>query len=201
MAVFYWTETNPDTEDGEDIKIYELASTSRITISSPAKVTSSPVEDGSSIVDNYYLDNKTATFSGVITNINVSRVGATNLPTDQWITDVRALRQSKKLLTVFADTEVIQNCLITRFDLEKTKDQGLTGWLCNMSFKEVDISERAKIVEIKKPKAPVKDEVAPKSRGSSSSVKEVELTETNFGGVLTNARSFFTGGTPDGTTN
>lgn len=187
MAVFYWTETNPDTEDGSEIKIFELDSTSRIRISAPARVTSSPVEDGSSIVDNYYLDNKTATFSGVITNISVNRVGATNLPTDQWISDIRALRESKRLVTVFADTEVIPNCLITRFDLDKSKDQGLTGWLCSLEFKEVDISERARIVEIKKPKEPVKDDVAPLSKGSSSSTKEVELSTTITGGILNNA--------------
>jgi hypothetical protein len=170
MTAFYFYDPN---QEGE-VKIYELSSTSTISISSPAVVTKSPVEDGSSIVDNYFIDNTTASFSGIITQIRVA--GQTeNTNVTQWIGDIRALRKSKVLLTLVAHTEVVLNCLITKFDLDKNKDQGLTGWKCSMDFQEVDISERARIVEIKKPKEEVKDEVPNKARSSSSSTKNVAL--------------------------
>lgn len=214
MSVFYFTAprrvsntnnllSSNTNNTSNTTRIYELSCTTNISIRSPAKVTSSPVEDGSSIVDNYYLDNKVGTFTGIITNIrlfsgiipeikNLFGIGAGNtldqgtvLEPDQWIRAITNLRNEKVLLTLHADTESIPNCLITEFDLDKTKDEGLSGWKCNMTFQEVDISERARIVEIPEPKQEVKDEVAPKSNVSSSSSKdaEEELTRTisNFG--------------------
>ena len=97
MPVFYFQETKPDTNDlFEKIKVYELSCTTNIAIKSPAVVTKSPVEDGTSIVDNYYLDNKTATFSGIITDIRVSGFDVENVPVLQWIGEISALRKSKK---------------------------------------------------------------------------------------------------------
>ena len=174
MPVFYFQETKPDTNDlFEKIKVYELSCTTNIAIKSPAVVTKSPVEDGTSIVDNYYLDNKTATFSGIITDIRVSGFDVENVPVLQWIGEISALRKSKKLLTLFADTEIIPNCVITTFDLDKSVDEGLSGWKCNLTFQEVDISERAKLVTIKQPKVEVKDDVNSKVNGGSSSTKAV----------------------------
>jgi hypothetical protein len=50
----------------------------------------------------------------------------------------------------------------------------LSGWRCNLSFQEVDVSERAKLVEIKEPKPEVKDDVTDQVNGSSSSTKKVQ---------------------------
>ena len=182
MAVFYFTETKQDNISiYEPIKVYELSCTTGISISSPAVVTKSPVEDGSSMIDHFYLDNKTATFTGIITDIRVSGFDVQNTPVYQWIGEIKSLRSSKKLVTLFADTEVIPNCLITAFDLDKTVEDGLSGWKCNLSFQEVDISERAKLVEIKEPKPEVKDDVGEESKGSSNSVKKVgDELETSF---------------------
>ena len=175
MAVFYFTETKSNSINlYEEVKVYELSCTTNISISSPAVVTKSPVEDGTSIIDNYYVDNRTATFSGIITDIRVSGFDVQNTPVYQWIGEIKSLRNSKKLITLFADTEVIPNCVITTFDLDKNVEQGLSGWRCNLSFQEVDISERAKLVEIKEPKPEVKDDVTNKVNGSSTSTKQVD---------------------------
>ena len=171
MSAFYFY----DPKEGDtNFKIYELSSTTDITIKSPAVVTKSPVEDGGSIVDNYFIDNKTATFSGIITQIRVSGQEE-RTDVESWILGIEQLRASKKLLTLVAHKQVILNCLITQFDLSKNKDQGLTGWKCNMEFQEVDISERARIVEIKEPKEEVKDDVTALSKSSSQTSKEVAL--------------------------
>lgn len=175
MSEFYFY--NPK-EKGEPV-VYQLSCTTDITITSPAVATKSPVEDGSSLVDNYFIDNKTASYSGLITQIKV--IGQEErTDTAIWINSIHTLRASKKLLTLVAHTEILQNCLITQFTLSKNKEQGLTGWKCEIEFQEVDISERAKLVEIKEPKVEVKDEVANKSKSSSSPTKDVAL-ETSFG--------------------
>ena len=57
MSVFYFTDPLVVDASGAPI-IYELSCTRDITITSPARVTSSAVEDGSSIVDNFYLVQK-----------------------------------------------------------------------------------------------------------------------------------------------
>jgi len=173
MAKFYFKEAKADSSSSNSIKIYELSCTTDINIKHPAVATKHAVEDGTSIVDNYYLDNRTATFAGIITDIRVNSADAQNTPVFQWIGEISALRKSKVLLTLVADTEVISNCIITEFDLSKTKEEGSSGWKCNLSFQEIDISERAKIISIKKPKPEVKDEVTGKSTGGGSSTEQV----------------------------
>ncbi len=181
MSVFYFTETKPNEDNlFEATKVYELSCTTSISIRSSARVTSSPVEDGTSIVDNYYLENRDAEFNGLITNIRVS--GIDHIPVAQWISELNELRASKKLLTLVADTEVIPNCVITSFSLDKNKDQGLSGWRCNLAFKEVTISERARLVEVKKPKPAEKDKVGGKSKNGNTTSEQVDnsLATTSF---------------------
>lgn len=175
MTSFYFYDPS---SQGNPI-IYELSSTTDISIKTPAVATKSPVEDGSSLVDNYFIDNKIATFSGIITQLRVAgQEGRTNV--SEWIASIESLRASKKLLTLVAHTELVQNCLITQFSLDKNKGEGLTGWRCELEFQEIDISERARIVEVKTPKEEVKNEVTPKSKVSGSSTKDVALG-TSFG--------------------
>lgn len=192
MSVFYFTDPKKLTGDGTPL-VYELSCTTDISISSPASVTSSPVEDGSSITDNFYLSNRTASFSGIITNIRVAGMEATEVGV--WLQSIKALRESKVLLTVVADTEVLQNCIITNLNISKTKEQGLSGWKANLSFQEVTISERARLVEIKEPKPAEKDQVEGKKSSSSSSVKQVgsEVAGTVTTDVIKGIYGFATG--------
>ena len=45
-----------------------------------------------------------------------------------------------------------------------------------MTFEEVDISERVRLVEVKEPRVEVKDKTESKANGSSSSTKQVLST-------------------------
>lgn len=174
MSVFYFTTSSGD--------VYELSSTSRIQVREPAVVTRSPVESGKSIVDNYYLDNRVITFDGIITDVKVTTQDQSRTrPVDQWIQEIRQLRLNKERVTVHVHSlELIPNCVITGFDIDKDRTQGLTGWSCTLSFQEVEISERARLVDIPEAQQQVKDVTDPKAKGSSSSTKEVpdELATT-----------------------
>jgi hypothetical protein len=174
MSKFYFT--TPDDRE------YELSSTSSIKVSEAAVITKSPVESGKSIVDNYYLDNKIITFSGVITNVSVSSQPA-NRKRDvgRWIDEIRILRLQKALLVVHYDSfQIVRNCVITMFDITKTKEEGASGWRCDMTFQEVEISERARLVSVPEAKVEVKNETDPLNEASSSNKVQVgdELSTT-----------------------
>ena len=190
MAKFYFKEAKADSSSSNGVKIYELSCTTDISIKHPAVATKHAVEDGTSIVDNYYLDNRTAIFSGIITDIRVNSADAQNTPVFQWLGEISALRKNKVLLTLVADTEVIPNCVITEFDLAKSKEQGSSGWKCNLTFQEIDVSERAKLISIKEPKPEVKDEVSSKSSGSGNPTEQVpEALQESLLGQIQNIGS------------
>lgn len=190
MSIFYFT--TPDNRE------YELSCTTNVTVNQPAVITKSPVESGKSIIDNYYLDNTTISFSGVITNVTVMGQDANRKrDVDTWISDIETIRRSKDLLVVHYDTnKIVTNCVITRFDISKTKDQGKSGWQCTLVFQEVDISERARLTTVPEAKKEVKDATDPKSKTSSNNKKEVAtpLATTVSGDLIAAGVGLFTGG-------
>ncbi len=192
MSVFYFT----DQEDN----FYELSSTTDITVSEPARATTSPVESGKSITDNFVIEPRIISFSGIITNIKViGQDDSRRKDVDQWIEDIRQLRLSKQLLNVHVDSlNIIPNCLMVSFDINKNKSHGLSGWGCSFRMQEILISDRARIVEIPEPKESVSDDLSSKKNSGNQTTKEVgeeELTRT-----ITNYNAY-TQGEVDGDTN
>lgn len=170
----------PDPNNSNALKVLSLSSTTSIKISEPANVTSYPVEDGSSVVDNYVVDNRVVTFDGIITNVSITSLAGDQLPTDDWIAEMRNIRSRKQLVTVHVSgVDLVPNCVVTNFQLNKTKSEGITGWKCSLSMKEVDISERIRVVSVKKPIKEVEDEVAAKQKVAGSSTKEVNLATSS----------------------
>lgn len=191
MSVFYFT----DQEDN----FYELSSTTDITVSEPARATTSPVESGKSITDNFVIEPRIISFSGIITNIKV--IGQDDYrrkDVDQWIEDIRQLRISKQLLNVHVDSlNIIPNCLMVSFDISKNKSHGLSGWGCSFRMQEILISDRARIVEIPQPKESVSDDLSGKKNSGNQTTKEVgeeELTRT-----ITNYNAYTQGEVDDDT--
>lgn len=190
MSKFYFT--TPDDRE------FELSSTTRVSVKKSAIITKSPVESGKSIIDNYYLDNTIITFSGVITNVTVFGQDEKRVrEVSSWIDDIEVIRRAKDLLTVhYDDLQVVPNCVITQFDIDKTKEQGNSGWSCTLVFQEIDISERARLVAIPEAKQEVKDATDPKSKTSSNDKKEVpeQLATTISSDAIASGFNFFLGG-------
>lgn len=175
MSLFYFTD--------KEGNYYELSSTTRIHVSEMARATTNPVEAGKAITDNYIIEPRTITFSGVITNIRV--IGQQEdraKPVDQWINDIRQLRIKKELIDVYIDTlDIIKGCLITSFDIDKSKEQGSSGWNCSFVMQEILVSDRARLVDIAEPKPEVKDDVQDKSNSGNQATVEVGLVEVDTG--------------------
>lgn len=119
-------------------------------VTESAKVTSNPVEDGSNIADHYYLENTTATFSGVITPFNYGSSGVDEDP-DEFVRAVQALKSSKVPFDLYLSTDLqpITNCLITSFSYKRTQKEGLS-LLIDMTVEQVDIVEAAAETTISK---------------------------------------------------
>ena len=180
MSVFYFTDKQGN--------YYELSATTRVSVTEPSRATTNPVESGKAITDNYVIEPRVITFSGVITNLTVigqdiSRVKSV----DQWLNDIRQIRLNKEFVNVYVeDLNVIQNCLITSFDIDKTKEHGLSGWGCSFSMQEILVSDRARQVDFPTPKESVKDDVSSKRNSGNQTTEGVdeELAETLSSGLI-----------------
>ena len=156
----------------DDDTVYSMSATTKVSISESATTTDSAVETTDTITDNVILQNRVIQMDGIISNINSSK--ETTLSTDQWISQIRQYRKSKGLYVVQVhDLEFIPNCTITGMQISKTKKEGNTAWLCSLSFKEIRVSVRAKLVDIPEPFADLKDNVNPKKDNGDSSTKDV----------------------------
>lgn len=187
MSLFYFMD--------KEGNYYELSSTTSISVSENARTTTNPVESGKAITDNYIIEPRIITFSGIITNIKV--IGQQEdraKPVDQWINDIRQLRIKKGLIDVYIDTlDIIRDCLITSFDIDKSKEQGNSGWNCSFVMQEILVSDRARLVDMAEPKPEVKDDVQGKSNSGNQTTTEVGLVEV--GTTMTNVVERL-GGTP-----
>ncbi len=199
MSVFYFTD--------QEGNFYELSSTTQVSVTEPARATSSPVESGKSITDNFVIEPRVISFTGIITNIKViGQDPSRRKDVDQWIEDIRQLRLSKQLLNVHVDSlNIIPNCLMVTFDLNKDKSHGLSGWGCSFRMKEILISDRARLVEIPEPKPSVKNDVTSKKNSGNQTTKVVEgavleRTIQNYNAHLGNTPQEG-GGVVDGDTN
>lgn len=180
MSVFYFTDSSGN--------YYELSSTTRVSVSEPSRTTTNPVESGKAVTDNYVIEPRIITFSGVITNITVIGQDTNRVrPVDQWLDDIRKIRLKKDFVNVYIeDLNIIPNCLITSFDIDKTKEHGLSGWGCSFSMQEILVSDRARLVDFPTPKDSVKEDVSKKRNSGNQTtegldnLEEVSLTITNL---------------------
>ena len=179
MSVFYFTD--------KEGNYYEMSSTMHVSLSESGRATTNPVESGKAITDNFVMEPRIITFSGLITNIKVIGQQEDRVKdVDQWINDIRTLRISKELVSVYVhDLNVIPNCLITTFDIDKNKSHGLSGWGCNMVFQEILISQRASQIDFPEAKPSVSDDVSSKRNSGNQTTSTVnESLVLSSGAIL-----------------
>lgn len=130
-----------------------LDSVSNVTYNATGNPTQSPVESGKSIVDNYILQPRTASFSGIIADTKVNKENP--LSVVEYTIAVETLMALKEPFTFYCDDLLmpnIQNCLITNFSLSRDQSIGI-GVSVDISVQEVLIIERAKPTTISAKKA------------------------------------------------
>lgn len=174
----------------DNLDAYELSATTDISVSKQQTVTSRRVESGKSVADNAYTENTIISFDGIITNIkNKSNV----VNTDQFINEVDQIIEDKILIDVVSENQVYPKCLINNFELKKSHVEGKGGWKVSLSFKQVEFTNRAKLVEVPEAQPNLKPDVDPTSKTSNNTVQseDKEVYETFFGTVAGGAAKMF----------
>lgn len=182
-------------QDSSSDESFFLNCTTDVAITRNAIVTLNKVESGKTITDNHRLDNAVVRFDGIITDVVTPSIKT--ISSDTWIRQVEALRESTppKLLVVTVGTEVVKNCLITALEISKSYLEGKQSWKVSMTFQEVDVVNKASLVEVKAPAPQQKNDVAKKSRKSGSPTGKLgqAVTLTVGADALSGAYNFLTG--------
>ncbi len=125
-----------------------LDAVSNVTYNVTGNPTQSPVESGKSIVDNYIIQPRTASFTGIIADTKVNKEDSISV--QEYIEAVEKLVELKEPFTFYCDDLLmpnIQNCLISNFSLSRDQDIGI-GVAVAVTVQEVLIIERAKPTSI-----------------------------------------------------
>ncbi|WP_139708248.1 phage baseplate protein [Aeromonas allosaccharophila] len=128
----------------EPAKQIFLDAVTDVSITATANPTQSPVENGKSLVDNYILQPRTASFTGIISDTKVNKEEGVGV--QDYIDEVNKLIQTKEPFVFFADEALLphlDNVLITSFSLSRDQNIGI-GVRVDISVQEVLIIERAK---------------------------------------------------------
>lgn len=198
------------------VEYYELSVTTDVIINYAGNPTQHPVEDGTVITDQIQNQNVSLSFQGLITDIkNVTLGPIITRPqgqNQQLVTQAQRsvadnleglvrIRNSRSLVTVYYDFRQppLENCAFTSLNFERDAGTG-TSYRASISFQQVQLSERAKLVTQPTPQPEVEDQVEGKTNSSSNSTEEVEVKElqetlllSSFGTIVNQ----FAGGTND----
>lgn len=137
------------------IGILELTSTTEINVNETSNVTKHPLEDGSEISDHIVNNNRSISFSGLISDVRRLSGGDENVTSDgtpanaskdvrEYYDLLQKLRDSKERFSVIWDIRfpTATDCLITSVNLVRNKDTG-TGYNISLAFEQVRVVKRA----------------------------------------------------------
>lgn len=137
------------------IGILELTSTTEINVNETSNVTKHPLEDGSEISDHLVNNNRSISFSGLISDIRRLSGGDDKDTSDgttayksrnvrEYYDLLQKLRDSKKRFSVIWDIRfpIATDCVITSVGLVRNKDTG-TGYNISLAFEQVRVVKRA----------------------------------------------------------
>lgn len=176
----------------QDDTFYELTVTETITFSQSASPTSHPVESGVTISDHINIENKTVDFSGIISDIKNTNIGIISVKNnsdglllttgqkgveDNFI-GLNKLFESGEYFSLYFDDRFtpIEFCIFTSLVFDRDKETG-QGYRVQMSFQQIQISERA--IEVNEPSfdSSVKNQASKKTNGSNNNTEQVKISE------------------------
>lgn len=164
--------------------IYELDSTTEISLSLSGKTTDFPLESGESVSDHYINQNNTISFSGTITDIKTVEMflDPSGQPwyksTDEYINGLRDIKKAGEPFSIhfFNKIEPLDNCVFENLTIEQNQSRGSSGdvnsYRISFTAKQVKFARQTVLTSVAAPSS--SDLVA----GKSSSVSNVEQPET-----------------------
>lgn len=143
MSVFYIERDFPKT-------IFALDSTSRSSLKTSGKATSYPIEDGSSVQDNYVNENNVVEFQGKISTVK-SLSSSINLTPEKYIEGLLEMKDAREVFTIYwsASSPEMSNCVFTSLEFSHDKTSGLVGGHSSVSVsfsvKQLRIAQKAEV--------------------------------------------------------
>ena len=127
------------TDDSGDI---QLDVTESYDVGASAKLSTRPVDNGTSVSDHYQVQNKTVSFSGAVVSFNGFSTKSDKSPTE-YIQAIENLMKGAVLCTiVLPSSPSITECVVSSFSYTKDKNIG-NGLNVNISFTQIILAERA----------------------------------------------------------
>lgn len=135
-------------QGARDSDAITLDAVENFTVTENAKITSHPVEDGTTTSDHYFLEPTTASFSGVISPWNFTGQGTDATP-EEFIRSVKRNLVGKVAFDLFLsdDLQSIPSCLITKFEYRRSASEG-KSILVDVDVQQIQIVRRARQVDI-----------------------------------------------------
>lgn len=125
MATYYIKRSDTD-------EVYALDATTDVSVQMSGTVTDFPIEDGSSVQDNYVNKNTTATFSGSISTTK-SLVNKDNLSPVDYMDALKSMKKQKVLFDVYwrSDETPLVNCIFSTLTFKQDATRGYINALVN----------------------------------------------------------------------
>lgn len=187
------------TTDGVTISLDCVESVSR---SRSATATKNPTESKKTYTDHYVVDPLTASYRGIITNLNKLNnpsqytLGTKNNPytSAEFVDLVERSLLSKTPFTFYLSNDdgenlTIPNCLITSFNIVKDTGMG-NAWRVDFSIQEILIVDKAQATKVKLPSADYsnqsggKDGVDKKGDKATKDLDKNTVANILLGGVV-----------------
>lgn len=161
------------TED----KIYELDSTSEVSITLAGKTTDFVVEDGTTVQDHYVNNNKVVSCSGKISSIK-SLSNGKNLSPEEYLRGVEELKESRTPFNFVWHPlrPELTNCVFTTLTISQDSTTGFHGSSnsvgISFTIKQIRFAQQAKVSLVSSVKFADKVEAEKKGAGSGDDPKK-----------------------------
>lgn len=182
------------TKDG---KFFELDCTENFSKSSQGTPTRYPLQSGITSTDHYTVNNKTLSIDGVITDAKVISANSNIKSTDDFMTGLEALQDSRQTFKVFyrnstsGGSRYLDNCLFTNLVFSQDRQFGiykeLYAYKVQISVESIRFADRAKITQERvstggdkladKSRATETKDTSPKDPGKASDSESDPLKE------------------------
>lgn len=188
MGLFYII-----SEDSNEM--FEMAVTESVSVTGDTRVSSSKTEDRTVVSDNAVAYNQIISYNGTITSIDSIGTNPRALTKpEEYLESLELIRKDRGFVTCFIDSNLnpITNCLIEKFNFDKTLDEGLTSWKVSISCKQVRVTTEASSTTV--PRPDTRDPTADTQNAGNATTKQENDSALNTGGFLDFLPEASTGG-------
>lgn len=164
--------------------IYTLDSTTDVSLTLGAKLSTKTISSGKSASDNYVLANDSVSFTGRISDIK-SLKNPEKMSTEDYIQGLKDIRDKKQQFTTyFSDNQPpLKNSFFTKLDFKQNKttgnSRGINSYTVSLSIQNIIKGRTTKLIALRSDL--IKDDAEEKKAGSKVGVDGEEVSRSWLG--------------------